>query len=57
MIIINDFFTRGKEAVSNQMELISKENDCEIVAATRFMNQKSLQDDDIQDNIYIYIHQ
>ena len=54
MIIINDFFTRRKEAVSNQMELISKDNNCEIVAATRFMNQKPLQENDVKDKIYIY---
>jgi len=54
MVIINDFFVRRKEAVSNQMELIAKENNCEIVAATRFMGQKSLQKEDIKDKIYIY---
>ena len=54
MIIVNDFFKRRKEAVSNQMELISKANDCEIVAATRFMNQKPLQEEDLKDKIYVY---
>ena len=54
MIIINDFFKRRKEAVSNQMELIAKDNDCEIVAATRFMNQKPLQEDELKDKIYVY---
>lgn len=54
MIIINDFFKRRKEAVSNQMELIAKDNNCEIVAATRFMGQKTLQEEDLKDKIYVY---
>ncbi len=54
MILINDFFVRHKEAVSNQMELISKRNNGKIIAATRFMNQKAMQSEDIKDNIYIY---
>lgn len=54
MIIINDFFKRRKEAVSNQMELIAKDNNCEIVAATRFMGQKPLQEEELKDKIYIY---
>ena len=54
MIIVNDFFKRGKEAVSNQMELIARNNSCEIVAATRFMNQKQLQKEDLSDKIYVY---
>ena len=37
MLIINDFFVRYKEAVSNQMESISKYNNGKIISATRFM--------------------
>lgn len=56
MLIINDFFTRRKEAVSNQMELVlkSSENNSKIITATRFMNQKSMQDDELKDNIFVY---
>ena len=54
MILINDFFVRYKEAVSNQMELILKRNKGKIISATRFMNQKALQQEEIKDNIYIY---
>lgn len=54
MLVINDFFVRYKEAVSNQMELILKENSAKIISATRFMGQKALQKEDIQDNIYVY---
>ena len=54
MLIINDFFVRYKEAISNQMELISKQNNGKIISATRFMGQKALQKDDIKDNIYVY---
>lgn len=54
MIIINDFFVRYKEAVSNQMELISKRNNGKIISATRFMGQKPLQEQDKKDNIYVY---
>ena len=54
MIIINDFFVRHKEAVSNQMEIILKNNKGKIISATRFMGQKPLQEEDIKDNIYVY---
>lgn len=54
MLVINDFFVRYKEAVSNQMELISRNNNGKIISSTRFMGQKPLQDEDIQDNIYVY---
>ena len=54
MLVINDFFVRYKEAVSNQMELILKKNSAKIISATRFMGQKALQKEDIQDNIYVY---
>lgn len=54
MLIINDFFVRYKEAVSNQMESISKYNNGKIISATRFMGQKALQEEDKKDNIYVY---
>lgn len=54
MLVINDFFVRYKEAVSNQMELISKINNGKIISATRFMGQQAMQKEDIKDNIYIY---
>ncbi len=54
MLIINDFFKRYKEAVSNQMEYLLQSTGGKIVTATRFMNQKSFQKEDRKDNIYIY---
>ncbi len=54
MIVINDFFVRYKEAVSNQMEAISRDNNGKIISATRFMGQKALQEEDKKDNIYVY---
>lgn len=54
MIVVNDFFKRRKEAVSNQMELISKSSNGKIISATRFMNQKPLQQEELKDNIYVY---
>ena len=54
MLVINDFFVRYKEAVSNQMELIAKANKAKIISATRFMGQQALQQEDIKDNIYVY---
>lgn len=54
MLIINDFFVRYKEAVSNQMEIISNANNGKIISATRFMDQKALQNEDKKDNIYVY---
>lgn len=51
MLVINDFFVRYKEAVSNQMELISKANNAKIISATRFMGQQAMQKEDIKDNI------
>ena len=38
MLIINDFFKRSKEAISNQMEYLLDKTDGKIVTATRFMN-------------------
>lgn len=55
MIVINDFFVRYKEAVSNQMELIAKANKGKIVSATRFMGQQAMQQEDIKDDIYVYL--
>lgn len=54
MIIVNDFFKRYKEAVSNQMELVKDIYDCKIITATRFMGQKANQPEDRKDNIFIY---
>lgn len=54
MIVVNDFFKRYKEAVSNQMELVKNIYDCKIITATRFMKQKAYQLDDRKDNIFIY---
>ncbi len=54
MLVINDFFVRYKEAVSNQMELISKANKGKIVSATRFMGQQAMQQEDMKDDIYVY---
>lgn len=54
MLVINDFFVRYKEAVSNQMELIAKANKGKIISATRFMGQQAMQQEDIEDNIYVY---
>lgn len=54
MLIINDFFVRYKEAISNQMESILKSNNGKIISATRFMKQKALQEEDKKDNIYVY---
>ena len=54
MIVVNDFFKRYKEAVSNQMELVKKGYDCKIITATRFMKQKANQAEDRIDNIFIY---
>lgn len=56
MLVINDFFKRKKEAISNQMELIlnSTDEDSKIITATRFMNQKSMQESELKDNIFVY---
>lgn len=54
MIVVNDFFKRYKEAVSNQMELVKNGYDCKIITATRFMKQKTNQLEDRKDNIFIY---
>lgn len=54
MLVINDFFVRHKEAVSNQMEAIASNNNGKIISATRFMGQKALQVEEKKDNIYVY---
>lgn len=54
MLVINDFFVRYKEAVSNQMELIAKANNAKIISATRFMGQRAMQQEELKDNIYVY---
>lgn len=54
MLIINDFFKRNKEAVSNQMEYLLNKTRGKIVTATRFMKQKAFQKEDRLDKIYIY---
>lgn len=54
MLVINNFFVRYKEAVSNQMEAIASHYNGKIISATRFMGQKALQLEDIKDNIYVY---
>ena len=54
MLIINDFFKRYNEAVSNQMEAALRALGGKIVTATRFLGQKALQEEDINDGIYVY---
>ena len=54
MLIINDFFKRSKEAISNQMEYLLDKTGGKIVTATRFMKQKAFQKEDRLDKIYIY---
>lgn len=54
MIIINDFFKRHIEAVSNQMEAVLNAVGGKIITAYRFLGQKPLQEEDIKDNIYVY---
>lgn len=54
MLIVNDFFKRKKEAVSNQMETLHNKTGGKIITATRFMKQKSFQKEDRKDNIFIY---
>lgn len=48
MIIACDFFVSGKEAISNQMELLRESSDSIILGAVRFMNQKSLKASDLR---------
>lgn len=54
MIIINDFFKRNIEAVSNQMEAALKALGGKIISARRFMGQKALQEEDLRDNIFVF---
>lgn len=53
MLYISDFFTRHKEAVSNQLELLANHKSGKIIAATRFMGQRALHKNDRKDGIYI----
>lgn len=53
MLFVSDFFTRRKEAVSNQLELLARKQSGKIIAATRFMGQPALHKDDIKDSIYV----
>jgi hypothetical protein len=54
MLYISDFFTRHKEAVSNQLELLAQHKSGKIIAATRFMGQKALHKNERKDGIYIF---
>ncbi len=54
MIIVNDFFKRKIEAVSNQMEACLDELGGKIISASRFLGQEVLKEEDIRDNIFIY---
>ena len=53
ILIINEFFKRNIEAVSNEMEYVKQTFNGKIVAKG-FMKQKPMQKKDIQDNIFIY---
>ncbi len=53
MLYVSDFFTRYKEAVSNQLELLSLHKSGKIIAATRFMNQKALLKNELKDGIVV----
>jgi glycosyltransferase involved in cell wall biosynthesis len=53
MLYICDFFTRHKEAVSNQIELLARNQGGTVIAATRFMGQKPLRSTEIRDNIIL----
>lgn len=50
---VSDFFTRHKEAVSNQLELLAKHKSGKIIAATRFMGQKAFHKSELKDGIII----
>ena len=54
MLIINDFFKRTKEAVSNQIEYLKIATNGKILTATRYKGQKGYQKEDRKDNIFIY---
>ncbi len=53
MLFVSDFFTRHKEAVSNQLELLAEKQSGKIIAATRFMGQRALHKDDTRDGIFV----
>lgn len=48
-----DFFARGKEAISYQMELLASRTGGSIVAAAKIMDQRALQPADRHDSIFI----
>lgn len=53
MLFVSDFFTRHKEAVSNQIEFLAKQQSGKVLAASRFMGQKVLRPVDMTDRIYV----
>lgn len=53
MLYVSDFFTRNKEAVSNQLELLANHKSGKIIAATRFMKQKAFHKNELSDGIFI----
>lgn len=53
MLYVSDFFSRNREAVSNQIELLVKKRQSKLIAATRFMGQKPMRRQDRRDGIYI----
>lgn len=53
MLFVSDFFTRHKEAVSNQVELLALKQSGQVVAASRFMGQKVLRKVDRRDGIFV----
>lgn len=53
MLYICDFFTRHKEAVSNQIELLATTTNGQVLAATRFMGQKPLRKSELKDHIFL----
>lgn len=53
MLFVSDFFTRHKEAVSNQLEMLAKKQSGKIIASTRFMDQPVLHKLEIKDGIYV----
>src|SRR5262245_15912575 len=53
MLFVCDFFTRHKEAVSNQIELLATHSSGTVLAATRFMKQRPLQKSELSARIII----
>ncbi len=54
MVLVCDFFVRDREAVSNQICCIRDATNGKIIAATRFLGQKSFVPADRRDRIYVY---